>query len=160
LSIAPTDVGGYAVAATVSDVNYVGSATGTLVIAAPKGWVSRCNVHFTKAEQAAGLAAENADPDFDQRSNLIEYALGTDPRQFDPPLAATKDAYSLSLTFTRPANLLDVDYGAESSENLSIWSPVPLELMRSGDIETLRARVLINSGNPLLRCLRLRFVRP
>ena len=160
LSTAPTEIGYYEVVATVSAANYAGSGAGTLVISAPKGWLAWCNEHFSAADQAAGLAAENADPDFDDWKNLAEYALGTDPRRFNPPLVATKDSTSFSLTFTRPANLLDVTYGAESSQNLSTWSPVPLELLQTGDIETLRARVLINSGNPLLRFLRLRFVRP
>jgi hypothetical protein len=157
LTLAPTEIGYYPVVATVNDANYLGSGTGTLIIAPAKGWVSWRNEHFTAAEQAAGLAAENADPDFDNWRNLAEYALGTDPNQFNPPLLAAKDVNSFSLTFTRPVNLLDVIYGAESSVDLHTWSPVPLEVLQSGSTETVRARVLINSGNPLLRFLRLRF---
>ena len=92
--------------------------------------------------------------------NLAEYALGTDPRQFTPPLVATLDDNGLSLTFTRPADLPDVSYAAESSDDLGAWSPVPLELLEPGAVETLRARIPLDSGNPLLRFLRLRFERP
>ncbi len=69
-----------------------------------------------------GLAADNADPDADGLTNLAEYALGGDPRQFTPPLVPTLDSYGLSLTFTRPANLPDLSYAAESSDGLGIWT--------------------------------------
>ena len=156
----PTNAGTYAVSATVDDPNYQGSGAGSLVIAPGNDWVSWRNGHFTAAEQTAGLAAETADPDSDSLPNLAEYALGTDPRQFTPPLVATLDSNGLSVTFTRPANLPDVSYAAESSADLGTWTPVPLELLTPGAVETLRARDPLNTGNPLLRFLRLHFERP
>ena len=156
----PTAAGSYAVSGTVNDPIYQGSGSGTLVIAPGNDWVSWRNGHFTAAEQTAGLAAENADPDSDSLPNLAEYALGTDPRQFTPPLVATLDQNGLSLTFTRPAGLPDVSYGAESSDDLRTWTPVPLELLVPGAVETLRARDPLDSGNPLRRFLRLQFERP
>ena len=116
-STAPTDVGSYAVVAIISDINYQGSANGTLVIeAAGKTWVSWQGVHFNAAEQTAGLAAENADPDADGLVNLSEYALGANPRSFTPPSVPVRGTNSLSLTFTRPADLSDVNYAAEFSQ--------------------------------------------
>ena len=129
-------------------------------IAPGNDWISWRGQHFSEAEQTAGLAAETADPDADNWPNLAEYALGSDPRQFTPPLVATRDANGLSVTFTRPANLPDVSYAAESSADLSTWNPVLLELLTPGAIETLRARDPIATGNPLLRFLRLHFERP
>jgi hypothetical protein len=105
------------------------------------------------------MSNENADPDSDNLPNLAEYALGTHPRQFTPPLVGTRDGNGFSLVFTRPAGLPDVTYQAESSENLGAWSPVPLEVLESGPIETLRARDPLTSGNPARRFLRLRFGR-
>ncbi len=159
-STAPTAAGSYAIAANISDANYQGSASGTLVIAPGNDWVSWRDQHFTVTEEAAGLAAETADPDFDNWPNLAEYALGTDPQQFTPPLVATRDANGLSVTFTRPANLPDVSYAAESTDDLGTWSPVPLEVLVPGAIETVRARDPLDTGNPLLRFLRLHFERP
>jgi hypothetical protein len=156
----PTAAGSYAVVATITDPNYQGSTTGTLVIAPANDWVSWSNQHFTEAEQTAGLAAENADPDSDTWPNLAEYALGSDPHQFTPPLVTTLDASGLSLIFSRPANLPNLSYGAESSEDLSNWTPVPLEMLAPGPIETLRARDPLDTGNRFLRFLRLRFTRP
>ena len=157
---APSATGTYAIAASVTDPNHTGSAAGTLVIAATTtSYAAWCNANFTAAEQGAGLADDNADPDGDGLSNLAEYALGTDPRQFTPPLVATLDADGLSLTFTRPTNLPGLTYAAESSDGLGNWSPVPLEVLQTGTVETLRARDPFTTGDPTRRFLRLRFER-
>ncbi len=159
--VAPTAVGYYTVVATVLASNYFGSASATLVISsALMDLVTWRNQHFSAAEQSAGLSADLADPDGDGLSNLAEYALGLDPRGFSPPLVVTRDASGLSITFTRPANLLDVSYGAESSDDLTHWSPIPLEILLSGPTETVRARDPLTTGDPFRRMLRLRFERP
>ncbi|MEI6674340.1 MAG: DUF6288 domain-containing protein [Verrucomicrobiota bacterium] len=89
---APHDVGTYVVRATVNEMNYVGSATGTLVIAAETIITWRAS-RFIAKEIADGLAADGADPDGDGFTNLAEYVLGTDPRSADPqPLALTRAA--------------------------------------------------------------------
>ena len=157
---APTGAGSYAVVATVSDPDYQGAASGTLVIRPATDLATWRNEYFSVAEQSAGLAADDADPDGDGRTNLAEYALGTDPRTFSPPLVPVRDANGLSITFTRPANLLDVTYGAESSDDLTLWSPVPLEVLESGSPETVRARDPLTTGDPSRRMLRLRFESP
>ena len=76
---APTSAGSYVVVATINDANYAGTASDTLVIAeAPI--VTWRNNHFTPAEIAAGLAADDADPDGDGASNLAEFAFDGNPR--------------------------------------------------------------------------------
>ena len=157
---APTDTGTYAVIATIDDPNYEGSTSGSLVIEPGKDLVSWKNQHFTEAEQTAGLAAESADPDFDGLWNLAEYALGTHPRDFTATFVPTLDANGLTLIFTRPENLPDVIYAAESSDELGNWSPVPLEVITPGDPETVRARDPLTTGDPSKRFLRLRFEKP
>lgn len=156
----PSSAGSYVVAARVIDPNHDGGATGSLVIAPVIDWPSWRNLHFTVIEQAAGIAAESSDPDFDSRPNLAEYALGSDPRAFTPPLAPTRDQEGLSLTFTRPGGLPGINYLAESSDDLGTWTPVPLELLVPGATETVRARDPLDAGNPLLRFLRLRIEKP
>lgn len=156
---APTAAGTYAVVATVNDPNYQGGATGSLVISPGNDFTSWQNLNFSQAERTDGMAAENADPDSDSMPNLAEYALGTDPRQFTPPLVGTRDGNGFSLVFTRPAGLPGVTYAAESSEDLGAWSPVPLELLTPGTTETLRARDPLDTGDPFRRFLRLRFGR-
>jgi hypothetical protein len=156
----PTDVGTYAIIATINDPNYQGQNTGSLVIEPANDLASWKTEYFTETEQLAGLDAENADPDFDNLPNLAEYALGTHPREFTPPLVATLDSEGLTLTFTRPPGLPDVTYFAESSEEFGTWSPIPLEIITPGDPETVRARDPLSSGDPSKRFMRLRFESP
>jgi len=138
-------------------LSVVNDYTGTITPAAAIDFTFWRKAHFTAAEQSAGLADATADPDGDGLSNLAEYALGTDPHQFTPPPASSRDASGFSLIFTRPANLPDVIYFAESSAGLSNWSPVPLEVLVTGAVEIVRARYPIITGTPSHRFLRLRF---
>ncbi|MES2440471.1 MAG: MBG domain-containing protein [Verrucomicrobiota bacterium] len=155
----PSNVGTYAVASKVIDANYQGNATASLVISPANDFSTWSSMHFTADEKTSGLAHDNADPDSDSWPNLAEYALGTDPRQFTPALVATLDANGFSLLFTRPANLPGITYEAESSDGLGTWSPALLELVAPGEVETLRARDPLESGDPSRRFLRLRFTK-
>ncbi len=155
---APISAGSYAVSATVTDPNYQGSATGTLVIA-PDEWALWKNTHFNQAEQSQGLALDAADPDADGLTNLAEYALGGHPRQFTPPLPGVLDATGFSITFTRPAGLPGIRYFAEATSSLQTWSPVPLETLVEGPVETLRARETFAEDPTAPRFMRLRFER-
>jgi hypothetical protein len=76
---APSAAGTYAVVASVTEANYTGMASATLVIAAD-AFASWRASHFTPEEIAAGLAANDADPDGDGRHNLAEFAFDGDPR--------------------------------------------------------------------------------
>ena len=76
---APSAAGTYAVVASVTDANYTGMASATLVITAD-AYASWRASHFTPEEIAAGLAANDADPDGDGRNNLAEFAFDGDPR--------------------------------------------------------------------------------
>jgi hypothetical protein len=86
--------------------------------------------HFTAAEQAQpGMAGPQDDPDGDTLSNLMEYALGTDPRSSTPENQLPKagkitvgaDVY-LALTWNRPQRVLDLDYTPAFSFDLAVWS--------------------------------------
>ena len=131
----PSSLGSYAVVATVGDVNYAGSANGTLVITADPLFAWRTG-HFSAAEITAGLAADNADADGDGLSNLAEFTLGTDPRGFSPqPLtvAPATDPNQFTLSFVaRRASCPGYDgltrkYTLEASADLAnptSWQPV------------------------------------
>lgn len=157
---APTEAGSYAVVATITDPNHAGSANGTLVIEAADDFDSWVAGNFTPAEVTTGAAGGSADPDADGYPNLAEYALGTDPHGFTPPLTATRDENGLTLVFTRPSGLADVVYSAESSDGLGSWTPVPLEVLTTGETETVRARDPLTAGDASRRFIRLRFARP
>ncbi len=83
--------------ATIDDLNYSGSATGTLVIAAESidDWRS---AHFSPAQITAGLAADGMDADGDGFTNSAEYALGTDPLDFSPQPLSLAPAVGNNLT--------------------------------------------------------------
>ncbi len=153
----PIQKGTYAVTATISDPNYTGTTSGTLEILPGNALRSWRETHFTAEEIAAGLAEDNADPDHDTLSNLAEYALGQDPKVRSTHPTSTIGTDGLSITFTRPAALPDVVYGAESSGDFTTWAPLTLEIIQTGDIETLRARDPLTTGDPTRRFLRLRF---
>jgi hypothetical protein len=156
-SQAPLETGTYAVLATITDVNYSGSGSGSLVISPGNTLAAWKSIHFTEAQRLAGLASDDRDPDLDGMTNLAEYALGTSPHVFSPAPLAIRSPAGLGITFSRPADLPDVTYGAESSEDLIKWLPIPLERISTGSTEILNALDPLSEGNPKIRFLRLRF---
>ncbi len=65
-------------------VQYLGGGTGAAAITY-SGWISS---RYTAAEIEAGLAAPDADTDADGLVNLLEFALGSDPRVADAAVFA------------------------------------------------------------------------
>lgn len=100
----PSDPGSYLVVAIITDPNYAGTASATMVISA-ESIASWRPGHFTAGEITAGLAADGADPEGDGFTNLDEYILGTDPRAFTPqPLVIAPAAGNqITLTFVARA---------------------------------------------------------
>jgi len=157
VTFTPTDTGDYLTAITTVSVTV---SIAPLLAIAPESlesWRTRC---FSPEQIAAGLAADDADPDGDGLSNLAEYALGTDPLVFTPPLTAVKNSDGLVLTFYRPSGLPDVLYGAESSDDLVHWNPCLVEMVADGPVQTMRAVDPLTSGNPARRFIYLRFTQP
>lgn len=70
------------------------------------------------AQQLSG-----ADPDADGITNLLEYALGTDPRT-PAPSAAHTTAVNGRLQFTFHRAVADLDYEVLGSSDLVIWSVI------------------------------------
>jgi hypothetical protein len=138
-----------------------GAASGTATVTVTETWsyARWRTASFTPEQAAAGEAAETADPDGDKLPNLAEYALGTDPHAFTPPLGAARTGEGLVLTFQRPRGLPDVDYAAESSDDLIHWTPRVLELVVDGPLQTMRAVDPLTTGDPARRVIRLRFTK-
>ncbi|HVV73496.1 MAG TPA: hypothetical protein VHI52_18630, partial [Verrucomicrobiae bacterium] len=84
--------------------------------------------HFSTTDNN-GPAADNADPDNDGLVNLVEYALGLDPKVADrQPLSAVIEQGHLTLSYRRPYPApTDVIYLPEVSETLDApaWSSGP-----------------------------------
>lgn len=73
-------------------------------------------------------AAPSADPDGDQLTNLLEYAVGLDPRSASPgdrttvSLTTIGSNQFLTLGFTRALAATDVDYTVQIGNRLNSWS--------------------------------------
>lgn len=158
-STAPTVPGTYAVSAVVDDMNYAGSATGSLVIS-PRSFSSWETASFTPEQILAGESAASADPDHDGLTNLGEYALGGNPYAFTLQPAMTTNATSLSMVFQRPAHVGDVTYQAQAGSDFQSWQDLTLEVLNPGsDPESVRASEFLTNTPPTARFLRLRFTK-
>jgi alpha-tubulin suppressor-like RCC1 family protein len=100
-----------------------------------------------------------ADPDADGASNLVEYALGAEPRLASDTRLPTRSvsAGRLQLTFARMRG--DVTYVVEGSSNLATWSVVAVNPGTVGSFVTVDDTVTMGSNNPS-RYLRLRITMP
>lgn len=91
------------------------------------------------------LWGRDADPDADGRSNLLEYAMGTDPRASGPtPLSFAIETEGDLLTLTYQKNLAatDVVFQVQKTDDLEDWDDVPDELISTeGDLQTRKASV-------------------
>jgi hypothetical protein len=118
------------------------------------GWLG---THFTAGEITNGTAGPTHDADGDSLPNLVEYALGCNPRVRDSAAVVHRDATGLWFTLTRPqGGRTDIDYFAESSENMTFWQPALLEIPAPGNPETIRLRDPLTNGDGQRRFLRLR----
>lgn len=120
-SEAPSAVGSYAVEAVITDPNYQGSAEGTLVIEPGED-------NYATWAAANGLSGDDADPmgDFDGDGivNLLEYALGGDPKLPNTiqPVSFETAGHSNTITFFRAA--ADLLYEVLASSALADWEVI------------------------------------
>ncbi|WP_438480144.1 immunoglobulin domain-containing protein [Oleiharenicola lentus] len=85
--------------------------------------------HFTTEELLdVDVSGFNADPDSDGLDNLVEYALGSEPRgETTAGLPeVTMSSTDWSYTYARPVERNDVTYTVEVSTNLTNWTTADL----------------------------------
>lgn len=117
--------------------------------------------NFTPEQIAnTSLTGPNADFDGDGYRNLVEYALGLDPKvagnAATPEVAASASEWTF--TYTRPADRTDVTYVVEVSTNLTAWTTtnVTHELVGGhGGVETWRASYPQSAASTLFFRLRV-----
>jgi hypothetical protein len=109
----------------------------------------------------AGLAAGTANPDHDLFSNLLEYALGLNPRASDgaAQLFSGVQAGHVTLTYTRSKAATGVTLIVEVSDDLVTWSSASTDVEQRwqvadhGATETITGRAL-NPDAPLFMHLK------
>ncbi len=104
-----------------------GPAAAATVTLSDKPYDAWRSARFSSAELAdASVSGDAADPDGDGMGNLLEYALGGEPRAADSAgftpatgLDGVADNARLTLTYTQPAARPDIAYLAEWSNDLA-----------------------------------------
>lgn len=120
------------------------------------------DIHFTIPQQGdISISGNLADPDRDDSVNLLEYALGSDPKQNSStarPLSALNSAGQLTLSFQRtadPALLYQVLGSGDLDDWEEVWSSTGLENLPGPVIATDDAELPQDR-----RFLRLRVTQP
>jgi len=111
-------------------------------------WEYWRSVNFTSGELTdTNISGTTADPDGDRIPNLLEYALGTNPKSVNSWLALMQprvEAGYFKITFTRVKSAVDVVLTAEVSSDLAIWNSGPAYLettmVDNGSTETVTVR--------------------
>ncbi len=114
-------------------VNGSGSATVQILDTPINVWkIAR----FGSISNAQTLGGDNADPDNDGLSNLLEYALNADPQKFDATglTASGVESNKLTFTYNRLKNAPDIVYRVQWSPDLATWTePAVTETILSDD---------------------------
>ena len=114
-------------------------------------WIAE---EFEDEQIASHLYSQDADPDKDGLSNLMEYALDTDPLfpTHRLPAKTTMDASGIAYTYSADNAKSDIRYVVESSRDLRTWQPVASETIKAkGTIELRTAKVAIDDKPIFLR---------
>jgi sugar lactone lactonase YvrE len=118
---APYQIGSYEVTAVVTDDNYEGAASGTMVILAAHTPLENWRIENFQTYENSGNAANSADPDHDGILNLMEFALGLDPGLPSTlPVTLVIAGNQMEYTYTRSkAALAAVSFTVERTDTLS-----------------------------------------
>lgn len=88
----------------------------------------------------ASVTGPDADPDLDGVQNLIEYALGTDPKSsgsFQLPSLSLTPSVPHSLQFTFTPERADLAYSVEASSDLVTWTALSMPVLAVGEPATV-----------------------
>ncbi len=146
----------------VSDGHRITESMVTLNVTGSTTFEGFRNVHFTAAERDdPAISGPDADPDGDGIPNLVEFAMGLDPRVPSGLAPLEHDGNMLHLVYQVNAGAAGVELVAEWSENLVDWTSdgLVVELLsEAGNIRTYRAG--LGTGDHISAFLRLQARQP
>jgi endo-1,4-beta-D-glucanase Y len=158
---AANQTGTATITVTVSDGTLTTSNTFDLSVTATP--IQAWRLQYFGTADSTGNAADLADPDRDNISNLIEFALNTDPTKSGSlPTSVAREGADLTLTYSRRKSALgEVAFS-------TLWANAPdgpwnatgvseQILSDDGTLQQVKARVLINGA--LQKFFRLRITR-
>jgi len=119
--------GGGSALRKISETSYGNDFINWVAAAPSPGGVSGSG-SFAAWAAAKGDLTAAGDPDLDGISNLMEYALGTDPQipNAGPPFYYSIDGGSASLGLGVSLDVSDVDLVIERSDDMETWSSIDL----------------------------------
>jgi hypothetical protein len=146
----------------ISAIEVLGGAAAMPSAVATSPYDQWRQLHFTSTDLADPIVSgETCDPDADRINNLMEYALGLDPRVADVqgrPAARLEDGF-LVLTYSRNKEATDVVLGVEAATTLEgLWSSAGLTQQVISDdvvIQTMKVIDSVAVGTAESRFLRL-----
>ena len=114
---------------------------------------------FTGPELAnAAISGENADPDGDALPNLVEYALGLDPRISNvSTVTASRSGGYLTLSASKNIAATDISWNAEVTADLQGWQAA---VIVTNTASSFIARDSVLAANAARRFIRLKITRP
>lgn len=141
------------------NVSFSYNAGDYLMSFVPATFATWQQTHFTETEISGGQAGSQMDPDADGIPNLVEYALGLDPKAASTtglPVAAVSGSY-LTMTVNKNPNATDVTYSVEVTGNLGAnsWSTAGTTVLVN-NATTLVVRDNTTVGGANSRFMRLR----